>query len=90
MIVTGVLERLRPITEKGCISYGDLAVFRHYAEFALKVQAPESVPGLEAWNDNELIKDEATHPAIFQGEDTNPAGLATAVGSEYPVRIVNV
>ena len=90
MIVAGVLERLRPIAEKGSISYGDLAVFRHYAEFALKVKPQESVPGLAVWNDNELIKDEATHPAVFQGEDTIPAGLLTAVGSEYPVKIVNV
>ena len=86
VLVAGIMARLRPISKKSSISYDDLNLFCHLIEFVLKVKESEPNPLVD--NDNDVLKNEATDPDIVFNEDTIPAGLETAVGSEYPVKIL--
>ena len=87
VLVGGIMDRLRPISKKSSISYDDLNIFCHLIEFVLK--AKEREPGFLIIHDDGKLKliEDTNHNLVFD-ENTIPVGLETAIGSEYPVKIM--
>ena len=90
VLVGGIMDRLRPISKKSSISYDDLNVFRHLIETVLEAKERDPFDALIIHEDDVLEDDANKHIFLFREENTIPVGLETAVGSEYPVKILMV